>query len=680
MTFIDCVFENNTATSYAGAIYNSGNNLEIKNCTFTNNTATSYGGAIYSYGNNLEIKNCTFTNNRANHAGAIYSQSSNFKVIGSIFTNNRANSGNYYGGAIFDIYGSNSTLTNCNFTNNTAGWGGAIFYYLTNDVTITNTTFEDNVANWYGAAGGAIYAEGNNYKFIDCNFTNNEALYGYGGAIIHHGANHSVSNSTFTNNRASNSGGAIYIHNFSSAGTATYNFKLTNCTFINNTADIGGAIYNQCNSSTITNSNFIANNALNRGGAIGNVNNLTVTDSNFTDNTASNHGGAIYNNVNSNISVLRNIMSGNSANLGQMIYNNGTISVLNLIFIDNSTWVVKKGSTIILNATLTDDMGNTITGQNISFYVNGSLVGSVESIEGYANITYLVNGVEGIILPVNGSYNGIGNYPIVINNGELLIQLLTNSTINAPDGKVGDSINVSGIATDEEGNPIANTQISVTIDGKTYNITTNSNGEWNLIFTPETSGNFTAIVSWTGNSSHNGFTNSTTFNIDKLNTSVSVVAPDTKVNQTINISGVLIDENGNPVANAQLNVIVDGKIYNLTTDSNGHWSLPYTPTRAGSIEVLVNFAGNYIYLSSENATIFNVEANNGVNETNETNEINETNENNEINESNGTNETNESNKTSINSVASATMKKTGMPIIIILLILLSSLGLSSRRK
>ncbi|RBQ24500.1 hypothetical protein ALNOE001_01550 [Candidatus Methanobinarius endosymbioticus] len=33
-------------------------------------------------------------------------------------------------------------------------------------------------------------------------------------------------------------------------------------------------------------------------------------------------------------------------------------------------------------ATIIDDMGNTVTGQNISFYVNGTLIGTVIATEG----------------------------------------------------------------------------------------------------------------------------------------------------------------------------------------------------------------------------------------------------------------------------------------------------------
>jgi len=521
--FINIIFINGNYTGNGGAIYNSnsGTKLTFINCEFKNNTASSYGGAIYNGGNNLQLENCTFTNNKASHAGAIYNQGNNFIVIDSAFENNIANTGDYYGGAIFDAWNTNSSLTNCIFTNNTAGWGGAIFYYEKNNVTITNCTFKDNSATRLAGAGGAIYIEGDNYNIINSTFENCSSA-GYGGALINHGANSSLIDCTFKDNKAYVSGGAVYVHTKSTIGTLTYNFKIANCSFTNNEASSGGAIYNQCNSTTLTSSNFTENVASKFGGAISNIGNLKVMDSNFINNKAINPnydgtGGAIHNYAKANMTLLHNSMSGNSADLGQMISNNGNMGILNLIYLNNSTHYVKVGQNVILYAILTDDMGNTVTGQNISFYVNGIYVGSSTSIEGYANLTFKVTGALGDVLPVNGTYAGIGDFPIIIMNGELIIRLNTNSTITAPDAKENETITISGIATDEDGDPIGNTEITVTINNQSFNVTTDINGEWSLNFTSTIEGSFIAVVSWIGNSTHAGFTNSTTFNVVKEN-------------------------------------------------------------------------------------------------------------------------------------------------------------------
>ena len=692
-TFINITFINGNVSGDGGAIYSFTTNTRMSfiNCIFTNNSARgSYanGGAIYNYGNNFEVINCTFTNNRAACGGAIYVGRSNFTLINSTFINNSVSGSEGYGGAIYDEGSFNSTLENCTFINNTALWGGAIFTWWRNGVRMTNCTFTDNRATFYGAAGGAIYTEGDNHILIDCTFTNNNASYGYGGAIINHGANFSVINCTFTNNRAYISGGAIYNHHQTTYSTGTFNFTVTNSTFINNTADFGGAIYNIGNSSIIRNSKFTENNADSRGGAIYNSANITVAACNFTDNFASSNGGAIYNNL--NMSLNNNIMRGNIAGLGHMIYNNGRIGILNLTFLNNTTIPVRRNHNITLFATLTDDMGNTVTGQNINFLVNGIAIASVTSIEGYANLSYLTPNFTGLI-PVTGNYLGHSSYPIILLNGQLRVIIPTNTTIVVvPDTvKVGEATNISGVLSDEDDNFIANVTINITVDGQTFIETTNNVGAWSLIYSPRNARILTVIVQWEGNADYFGFTNSTSFNVVKLITNTTIIVPaNVELGENVNISGVLYDEDGNILANVEFNLTVDGIVYILITDNAGQWNLSYNTSRTGAINVIATFAGNNVYYGFENMTSFNVvgigennsnstnETNNNTNNNNETN--NNTNDNNEtnnhINNNNETNNnTNNNNETSNyinqenNSVTGhVPMKKTGMRIIAIL--------------
>jgi len=194
-------------------------------------------------------------------------------------------------------------------------------------------------------------------------------------------------------------GGAIYNNNGGG------NFSVSGSTFSNNTANGstgGGAIFNSGVNATIYSNNF-NNNEVSYGGAICNY---------------------IWNGVGGML-VSGNVMSGNVAIVsGQMIYNNGTMGVLNLTFINNSTLIVRNGSTITIYATLLDDMGNTVTAQNISFYLDGVLFENIESIEGLAEFNYTVDGLPGSLIPVNGSYAGIGDFDIIINEGQLRIPKL----------------------------------------------------------------------------------------------------------------------------------------------------------------------------------------------------------------------------------------------------------------
>ena len=70
LTLINCIIINNVASSFGGAIYNSGS-LNITSCTLANNTVTDgYGSAIYNHNGTAEIHyNSIFGNN----GNAVYS-------------------------------------------------------------------------------------------------------------------------------------------------------------------------------------------------------------------------------------------------------------------------------------------------------------------------------------------------------------------------------------------------------------------------------------------------------------------------------------------------------------------------------------------------------------------------------------------------------------------------------
>lgn len=111
-------FKNNTALN--GGAINLENESNITDCIFIENNATAYGGAINASGlYELQIINSIFDRNVAENAGAINWPSSDasrviLKINDCNFTNNHAND---LGGAIKGTGFGN--FSNCNFINNT---------------------------------------------------------------------------------------------------------------------------------------------------------------------------------------------------------------------------------------------------------------------------------------------------------------------------------------------------------------------------------------------------------------------------------------------------------------------------------------------------------------------------------------------------------------------------------
>ncbi len=318
------------------------NNINITNTTFTNGHANTssqqfadWGGAIYSNGayNSHVISDCKFYNNTAYNGGAIYLSSDGSDIIGCEFEDNNATAS---GGAVF-LYGLNDAISDSTFKFNMADeLGGAVACYSGQQAAeITNSVFIGNAALKNGGAVSMQKAAG---KITDSNFTGNTA---YNGGAVYWGAN----------------GGSI-----------------TGGEFIENKAfgDLGGAIFAEGTGLTLT-STFTENYADN-GGAIAVFKDATITESTFTNNTAKNYGGAIYVNSSAKLDITKSAMKNNSATVGSSIYSNGTIgsTIVNATILDNKTLNdTGLGDLYVLNATLTDDMGNSIYDPNFRFTVNG---------------------------------------------------------------------------------------------------------------------------------------------------------------------------------------------------------------------------------------------------------------------------------------------------------------------
>ena len=256
------------------------------------------------------------------------------------------------------------------------------------------------------ASTGSMINCGGNLTVDNCVFENNYAT-GSQGAIVSKGMDLKVTNSVFKNNKASNQGpdicfnnnkGNVYIDNSSfynatntgySCGASVYisnskNAKITGNTF----KDIVGN-YNDAALQISSGNGQIMNNVF-----------INCTNSN-TDTGNWAQYGVIY--LAGNNILKQNKFINSSSNKG-LIYNNGFMNAVitfNDVFTDKTTFT--------LNATITDDMGNTIaSARTIKFNVDGMNVGESGSNKGVATLSVsklFDNGKH----EINGNYNGENN-------------------------------------------------------------------------------------------------------------------------------------------------------------------------------------------------------------------------------------------------------------------------------
>ncbi len=151
---------------------------------------------------------------------------------------------------------------------------------------------------------------------------------GGGGGILNSGTL-KIANSTFSGNDGGvdSVGGAIR--------TAGGSLEVVNSTFVDNSAVVGGGIFNSSQAS-VTNSTFVGNSAVNSGGGIYNQFVLSVTNSTFFENSAGSQGGGIFNN--NSMFVTNSTLSGNISTFsGGGVYDNETMFLYNTIVANNTS-------------------------------------------------------------------------------------------------------------------------------------------------------------------------------------------------------------------------------------------------------------------------------------------------------------------------------------------------------
>lgn len=358
-------FENNKAdTGGAIAMWHdgdtngetSGSQLNISKADFSGNEASLYGGALFladTAGGEVTITDSTFTGNKSELLGGAIFNAGTLTITGdNTFTGNKAEGTNGWGGAIYNA--GTLTVDGTRFENNTASaQGGAIYVHPKAELDVTNSYFKGNG----GTAGGAI------------------AMFGDNGAA----PEHSISNTVFEGNTANRTGdtpgkgGAIAILQMDTPREQyTTKLDLNGVTFIGNTSNgTGGAIHSEYGT-------------------------LTITDATFSGNSAEQQGGAIYNDANSSITFKGdNLFTGNTADEGKDIYNEGTLDFAGTNTQMDGGMVMAGGTMSVANSQVNmaeldaRDGKITVTGSELSVSkLTGNTLGSSLTVgtDGIVNI------------------------------------------------------------------------------------------------------------------------------------------------------------------------------------------------------------------------------------------------------------------------------------------------------
>lgn len=228
-----------------GAVYVVDSSLNFKQIIFDNNSASREGGAFYSgsYSNSV-LSDVDFVRNSAPRGGAIYTYSGTVTIEGtalpqtsdsrdtpSSLSGSRFyyNSATYSGGGIYG--GTDVTITNTLFVNNSASEGAGIYYYgYDSNLTIKNSRVINNTAT---SIAGGIYYYGKSANIYNSEISGNSAGTGAGGGLYVKTDGCTLYNVTIAGNTAETAGGLYVFGIQSGKNTATLN----NTIVLGNTAN-----------------------------------------------------------------------------------------------------------------------------------------------------------------------------------------------------------------------------------------------------------------------------------------------------------------------------------------------------------------------------------------------------------------------------------------------------------
>uniref|UniRef100_UPI002634659B Ig-like domain-containing protein n=2 Tax=Methanobrevibacter TaxID=2172 RepID=UPI002634659B len=290
--------------------------------------------------------------------------------------------------------------------------------------------------------------------------------------------------------------------------------------------------------------------------------------------------------------------------------NHYILNITNLTSLDD----VKFGDTLsfmflVLNTTLTNDGVEYLP----YFVVNGTFNGQEFVVDNTSNFIGDLTIASAGIQVINGTLdNQDVNLEFSARKGNVTVNITVTENLDG-------SVTITVTVTDEDGDPVHDYAVDIDIDGVTVgSIITDENGTGSLTIPKGTltGGNHTVTATFDGGDDYNNATGSAEFYI-KLGSNLSINVPKNATSgKKTTITGKLVDKNGNPIAGANLTVVIDGKSYNVVTGADGSWSLSYTPSKAGNFTAKVYYAGDSTYSASTGSVAYTVYKGSGTEDSN----------------------------------------------------------------
>ncbi|WP_455644880.1 beta strand repeat-containing protein [Methanosphaera sp.] len=270
---------------------------------------------------------------------------------------------------------------------------------------------------------------------------------------------------------------------------------------------------------------------------------------------------------------------------------------------------VSFGEIEVITGVLSDENNNVLADKTITIKTDKLDVNVTTNNNGIYTYNYISNNVTTVIVTVlfegDDAYNPTQNETwFDVEPMPTTLTLDTEQTIT-----ITENITLTGQLLDKNGNGISNQTITLNLNNKPVDLTTDITGSYNYTTIPTTTGLITLNVHFNRTTQYTEAYNETIIDISKVNTILSI----TKYRNTltagdnITINGTLTDEYDTTIPNATIQLVIKNNTINITTNNNGVYSYNYTTTKSDKIVISVRYNGDNKYSKSENTTEIDIE-------------------------------------------------------------------------
>ena len=267
---------------------------------------------------------------------------------------------------------------------------------------------------------------------------------------------------------------------------------------------------------------------------------------------------------------------------------------------ENLTYYVDDEQIVRINLYITDNYYNTVINEGqVLLLDNNKVISKSDVVNGKAMFSLSIPAGN---YSYNISYRGPKSYiSTLVPLNMTILKHDSYIEINNINAAVNKNVTISGNIHSENNKNMENARLDVAIDGKTFYINSDENGNFNMEYYVNKTGKYNVTVTFNENSTHKYAKAELLFNASKQASTISLNRiNDLYFGENVNITGKLVDGSNKAIKDAIISIYNNGEfLTNVTTNSTGEYEYNnYHIEIIGSNTIFVIYEGNETYAGS----------------------------------------------------------------------------------